>query len=194
MKPSSQHHPEVRIAAGRSRPAHRRQASLEQAKLAAEGGEQSHTQGPIDSILDDVCREIHTRFSEDVHIVVDVPGSPLYADNAATARAVIDRLLLGLITACQDLQAGGLELHIRTTGTSTCVVVSIEARPDDCVEEYRARVLALLVEQRDDPQLDDKLEYASVAIRDAQGSLRCREGDDGRLWVQVSLPRYTTSA
>lgn len=147
----------------------------------------------IDSVLDDVLRAVHARFSSAAHIVVDKQGHPLFAVNPVAAREVLDHLLLGMIAACEELHAGRLELHIRTSGTSACVLVSLEVRPDERIDEYRSRVLSLLVGRHDDSLLDHHLEYASVAIGKAGGSARCRPGDDGRLWIQISLPRGRAS-
>jgi DNA-binding NarL/FixJ family response regulator len=155
----------------------------ERAEEAAKRGSTS-----LAAILNDVCRELHARFSADLHMVVDVPPSTRHVAHGVTTRAILNHLLLGLVDACERLRAGRLELQIRSGETSTGVLVSIEARPDIRLAEYRSRVLGLLVEQRDDPLLGHDLDAASVAIREADGSLFCREGDDGRLLVQVSLP------
>lgn len=148
-------------------------------------------QGPgstsLRRVLDDVCRELHDARSADVHIVLDEDSGP-HATHEPTARAIFQQLLWGLVDACKCLRAGRLELHVRPSGTQDRVLTSIDVLPDRRVDEYRSRVLGRLVEQRDDPMLGHDLDGASVAIRDAGGTLMCREGEDGRLWMQVGLP------
>jgi DNA-binding NarL/FixJ family response regulator len=148
----------------------------------------------IGSIVDEVCRAVHDRFREDVHIIADTHGSPLVPDNAAVARSVFEHLLVGLSTASLELHAGGLKLHIRTGGTHSAVLVTIEAFADERREEYGSLVLGRVVGQRDDPLLDHHLTESSVAIRDIGGIVRCRPCDDGRLWLQISLPTTQISS
>jgi hypothetical protein len=148
-------------------------------------------QGPghtsLRRVLDDVCRELHDARSADVHIVLDEDSRP-HATHEPTARVIFQQLLWGLVDACNCLRAGRLELHVRPSGTGDRVLTSVDILPDRRIDEYRSRVLGCLVEQRDDPVLGHDLDGASVAIRDAGGFLMCREGDDGRLWMQVGLP------
>jgi hypothetical protein len=138
-------------------------------------------------ILANVCRPLHAR-SSDVRLVVEDTGGPLHVAHGAIAHRILDELLSGLVDASRCLDAGGLGLVIRTGKTSSSVCVSIEIQPDRNSEAYRTHVLGQLVKQRDDPLLDHELDRASVAIRNAEGNLLCREGDGGRLFVQVSLP------
>ena len=155
--------------------------------------EASHDLGTIAEIVSNVCRVVHNRFRSDVHIISDVYGPMAVPMTATTVRRALENLLVGLCAASREVKAGGLKLHIRTSCTSTVALVSIDAFADDRCDEYRKHVSSLLVEQRSDPLMDHHLTEASVAIGDLGGNLRSRSCEDGRLWLQVDLPRATAS-
>jgi DNA-binding response OmpR family regulator len=148
----------------------------------------SGRQRSIAAILDEACRAAHARFGPDVHIVANTHGPPRFPANTNIARRTLDDLLGGLTRACLELDAGSLKLRIRTSGATNCVLVSIDAFPDRRLEDYRARVLRQLVEEAEAIRPDHELARASRAIRQAGGNLRCGSGNDGRLWLRMSLP------
>jgi DNA-binding NarL/FixJ family response regulator len=178
----------IRMAVERTRLADRSTQTLLDEPCDATSPRTDQNPDAIGSIVDEVCRAVHDRFRADVHIIADTHGSPLVPENAAIARSVFENLLVGLSTASREMNAGGLKLHIRTGGTHSAVLVSIDAFADERREEYCSLVLGLVVGQRDDPLLDHHLTESSVAIRDLGGIVRCRPCDDGRLWLQISLP------
>jgi CheY-like chemotaxis protein len=149
---------------------------------------QSDPHDSIRTILNEVCLQAHDRFAEDLHIILEAQGPACIPANPTIAREAFESLLLGLTTACRELDAGSLELHIRTGATANSVLVSIDAVTDQHAEQYRDLVLDTIVGQSDAALPDSRITQGTSAIRDLGGVLRCRACDDARLWVQVCLP------
>jgi DNA-binding response OmpR family regulator len=164
------------------------QRSLEHPTPHGDPEASSRRRSSLGAVLDEACRAVHARFGPDVHIVVDTHGPQRFPASSAATRRILEDLLGGLTTTCVELDAGSLKLRIRTGGATNCVLVSLEAFPDRRAEEYRDRVLRLLVEPTRASGVDHALTRASAAIRGAGGNLRCGSGTDGRSWLRISLP------
>jgi DNA-binding NarL/FixJ family response regulator len=167
------------------------QRSLTRARPADDELPREHRPGgrnTIAAVLDDACRAAHARFGSDVHIVADTHGPPRFPADSSAARRILEALIGGLTKACVELEGGSLKLRIRTSGATNCVLVSVDAFPDRHVEEYRARVLRLLMERNEGSPQQHDLARASTAISQAGGNLRCGSGNDGHLWLRMSLP------
>ena len=149
--------------------------------------EQRSSSCSIGQLVDEGCRAVHARFGADVHMVATNTAERCPADPSA-ARRIVQRLLAGLVSACRELDAGALKLRIRTSEATNSVLVSVDAYPDRCIEAYRARVLRLLVGQLEGPEAHHDLASARAGIREAGGNLRFGSGDDGSLWLNMSLP------
>jgi DNA-binding NarL/FixJ family response regulator len=148
----------------------------------------------IGLILDEVCRSVHDRFRTDVHMIVDMQDGASHAPaDEILARQSLEHLLLGLCATSRDSKTQGLDLHLRTGGANHSVVISVDALANERREAYRALVLGLLVGQRRDPSTDPNLSEASVMIHELGGSLRSRSCEDGRLWLQVDLPKVAVA-
>lgn len=145
----------------------------------------------VDGLVDDACRRLEETLDESIVISRRLHAEEAMVAETSTAIVAIDALLHGL--AELSLRGGSdiVRLKVRTSALADHIIVAVDTVLRSSPEAARREaVSSMMGGSVRAGELRRPLAGAVRAVRRSGGALRCGSGSDGRLWIEIHLPRW----